>query len=178
MLTVDLIVLENNTRALDLNQKSCLGFARKEKKKGRYVEGRGPNVFFPHWLRCQACHDHMNSRAGERERDRSSKDLGDQLGRVPLPLLVVLSVSIPSIVLLLAHRYARDLEQQEGREGRADKGHGRRRQHPRQTAGEAQSELDGLAGECASCDGSDARPEGDLAKVVREPARRTIVSNP
>lgn len=50
------------------------------------------------------------------------RKLGDELGRILLPLLVVLSVAISLVIFALGKWHTAHLEHQEGREQRADEG--------------------------------------------------------
>lgn len=50
------------------------------------------------------------------------RKLGDELGRILLPLLVVLSVAVSLVIFALGKWHTAHLEHQEGREQRADEG--------------------------------------------------------
>lgn len=79
-----------------------------------------------------------------------SRELGDEFGRILLPLLVVLAVTIPFVVLALGKRHATHLEYEEGREQWADEGQQQSGSQTTEASAQPKGSPDGLRGKHAS----------------------------
>jgi hypothetical protein len=93
--------------------------------------------------------------------------LGHKHGRLPLPALVVLTVTIPLVILVLAQRHAADLEQQERHKRRTSRTQARNQHFARCAAApEPEGDLRRRAHKQAGRRDRDARPQRRLAEVI------------
>ena len=94
-----------------------------------------------------------------------SSQLREELGRVPLPLLIVFAVAITLVILLFAHWNSRNLREQERDKGWARVRHGQDTQLAAHTT-QSQSYLHWVCHKGASCQSCDASPESRLAEII------------
>lgn len=95
-----------------------------------------------------------------------SEQLGEELGCVVLPLLVVLAVAVPLVVLGLRHGDAAHFGDEESRERWAHVGQCQGTEDATRTSAEPNGGLSSLAGEDTRRGGRNTGPEGRLAEVV------------
>ena len=96
----------------------------------------------------------------------NSLELGEKLGSILLPVLIILSVSVSLVILLLAQWYSRNLEQQEAHEGRAYIRKQERKNPAPNTTRKAESHLSGVGDEHTGGACRDTCPERAFAEVV------------
>lgn len=106
------------------------------------------------------------------------EQLGEELGCVFLPLLVVLAIAVPLVVFGFRHRDSAHFGDQESGEHWADVGQRQGSKDTARTSAESNGCLNGLAGEDTRRGGRDTSPEGRLAEVVGILAVKVNVSKP